>query len=165
LLREVHLFAHKPTGSGHVVFYPVPEAGWRSLLKLDPCGPFHPGMTIAEAEERFGPPDELSGGAVYLREGVRHLITQKSFSTGSIPFLLPEEDASYEEWVLEAHPLANLVGDVLEPEIAAYVDGSRERFTIMGEEHPAVHAGLNGRRVTHLLPTKWAGCDADLTPD
>lgn len=163
LLAKVHLWIGRPADAGRVVFWPTPHADWRALLKVDPCGPFHPGMTFVEAEERFGPADERGGnphGAYvgYRRGGFRFLIGRYTFSTGGIPLLFSAEDASYEDWVLVAHPVARHVTDVFQPETAAYIDGNRDEFTIMGADHLAVHGHLHGLRVDYLYPTTWAGC-------
>lgn len=161
LLAKMRLWTHRPADLGDIVLYPAPGVVWRDLLEIDPCGPFHPGMTAAEAQQAFGPPDDWPGGALYERAGVRYLITTRRFSTGSIPVLLPEKDASYDQWVLEAYPIARLVSDVFKPEVAGYVDGNRDKVTIMGEDHPAVHVRLNGLSVDYLYPTPWAGCAGD----
>lgn len=163
LLSEVWLRARSSGTGGKAVFRPATGASWRRLLKVDPCGHFYPGMTFAEAEEKFGEPDERGQNVhgayiVYRRDGFRFLIGNYTFRTGSIPFLLPEEDASYEQWILEAHPIKSHVTDVFVPEVAEYVDGKREEFTIMGPDHPAVHGRLSGHKVVYLYPTPWAGC-------
>ena len=162
LLDKVHLYIGS-RGDGRVVLWPTRRAGWRALLRVDPCGPFFPGLTFAEAEERFGEPDERGGNVhgayvAYRRDGVRFLIGSYMLGTGGIPFLLPENEAWYHQWVLEAHPVDPVVGAVFQPEAAAWIDGRRESVTIMGPDHPAVHAVMHGLRVDYLYPTPWAGC-------
>lgn len=163
LLSEVWLRARSSGTGGKAVFQPATGANWRRLLKVDPCGPFYPGMSFAEAEEQFGEPDERGQNVhgayiVYRRDGFRFLIGNYTSRTGSIPILLPEEDASHQRWILEAHPIESHVTDVFVPEVAEYIDGRREEFTIIGPDHPAVHGRLSGHKVVYLYPTPWAGC-------
>ena len=162
LLRRVHLYIGR-RGDGRVVFWPTAQAGWRSLLRVDPCGPFFPGITFAQAEAAFGEPDErgadVHGAYVaYRRGGFRFLIGSYTFHTGSIPLLLPPEEASYHEWVLQAQPVDRRVRAVFTPEVAEFIDGRRDSVTIMGTDQPAVHGVLHGQGVIFLSPSRWAGC-------
>lgn len=165
LLSQVTLWIPHGSERGRVTFYPSSTGSWRDLLIVDPCGPFHPGMTFSEAESRFGEPMErgrnhLGPFVIYERDRFQYLVGSYTFATGGIPFLLPDEEASYDKWILQTHPLDNPVEKVFHAEVAAYIDGRREEFTIMAgaDEGPAIHGRLAGRKVHYLYPVAPEHC-------
>lgn len=167
LLSKVWITIPSSKVGGRVTFYPGPDATWRDLLEVDPCGPFYPGMDFDEAERRFGAPDERGEEnsnpyVIYQRGGFRYRIEDSNFATGSIPFLLPEEEASSRKWTLRTYPLEDLATEVFHADVARFIDGTSDELTLMAEAggRPVIHGRLGGRKVIYLYPTEWADCTA-----